>query len=172
MNNECVLKPDTPLTSVVKPLALTAGIPQLKNSDLNLPKSETKISISADTAFESGSAKLTWDAETALNQFKGNVNRTSNALSDFNFCITIVGHTDRVPFKKTVKKTNQQLSLERANAVKTFLLEGAIAPLDETYFIARGAGETECVPEVYEKPNDPKCRRVDITLKTGAKCTQ
>lgn len=42
-------------------------------------------------------------------------------LNDGNFCIAITGHTDRVPFKKAANKNNQQLSLERANAIKKYI---------------------------------------------------
>ena len=93
-------------------------------------------------------------------------------LSDTNFCIEIVGHTDRVPFKKSINKTNQQLSQERADAVKKALLDISIAPVDATNYKATGMGTSECLKEVYDKDNEPQCRRVDVTLIPGAKCTQ
>lgn len=91
-------------------------------------------------------------------------------LSDRNFCIEIVGHTDRVPFKKSVKKTNEQLSQERADAVKAALLSTNVA--DSQNYKAIGKGATECTTDKYQAANAPECRRVDVTLIPGAKCTQ
>ena len=174
VGNECQLKATTPITSVVNTNLLGGGIKALTTADLNLPQTKTTVRISGDTAFESGSAKLTWEAEKALNKFKsqGNAAAKDGKLPDANFCIEIVGHTDRVPFKKSVNKTNQQLSQERADAVKKALLALSIPPVDATNYKATGMGASECLKEVYDKDNEPQCRRVDITLTSGAKCTQ
>lgn len=130
--------------------------------------SPVTLDIKSDTAFVSGTAKLTTPkGQEALNKFINNINAHQSELSDDNFCITITGHTDRVPFKKTAKKTNEQLSLERANKIKQELISKTNIP--EQHIKTIGKGDTECPTETYPNADSADCRRVQIVLTSG-KC--
>ena len=127
-------------------------------------KEQINLEIKSDTLFVSGKAELSQpEGENTLNEFIKDIETYD--LNDGNFCIAITGHTDRVPFKKAANKNNQQLSLERANAIKNILISQA--NINATNIKTAGNGETECTPNKYPNANDSRCRRVDITLTTG-----
>ena len=122
------------------------------------------LEIKSDTLFVSGKADLSQpEGENTLNKFIKDIETYD--LNDGNFCIAITGHTDRVPFKKAANKNNQQLSLERANAIKNILISQA--NINAENIKTAGNGETDCTPKNYPNANDSRCRRVDITLTTG-----
>ena len=122
------------------------------------------LEIESDTLFVSGKADLSQpEGENTLNKFIKDIQK--HDLNDGNFCIAITGHTDRVPFKKAANKNNQQLSLERANAIKNILISQA--NINAANIKTAGNGETDCTPKNYPNANDSRCRRVDITLTTG-----
>ena len=125
---------------------------------------QINLEIKSDTLFVSGKADLSQpEGENTLNEFIKEIQKYD--LNDGNFCIVITGHTDRVPFKKAANKNNQQLSLERANAIKNILISQANIKAENIK--TAGNGETECTPKNYPNANDSRCRRVDITLTTG-----
>lgn len=125
---------------------------------------QINLEIKSDTLFVSGKAELSQpEGENTLNEFIKDIETYD--LNDGNFCIAITGHTDRVPFKKAANKNNQQLSLERANAIKNILISQA--KINVANIKTAGNGETDCTPNKYPNANDSRCRRVDITLTTG-----
>ena len=125
---------------------------------------QINLGIKSDTLFVSGKADLSQpEGENTLNEFIKEIQKYD--LNDGNFCIVITGHTDRVPFKKAANKNNQQLSLERANAIKNILISQA--KINVANIKTDENGETDCTPNKYPNANDSKCRRVDITLTTG-----
>ena len=125
---------------------------------------QINLEITSDTLFVSGKAELSQpEGENTLNEFIKDIETYD--LNDGNFCIAITGHTDRVPFKKAANKNNQQLSLERANAIKNILISQA--KINVANIKTAGNGETDCTPKNYPNANDSRCRRVDITLTTG-----
>ena len=127
-------------------------------------KEPINLEIKSDTLFVSGKADLSQpEGENTLNEFIKDIQKYD--LNDGNFCIAITGHTDRVPFKKAANKNNQQLSLERANAIKNILISQANIKAENIK--TAGNGETDCTPKNYPNANDSRCRRVDITLTTG-----
>ncbi len=114
-------------------------------------KSERGYMVSlAGTAFPSGKATLTTDAKYVLAKLAG----VLLAFPDMK--LVVEGHTDSTG----LAEANQKLSLERAEAVKTFLREmGVSGPV-----IANGYG-----PDRPVAPNDTpegraKNRRVDIVM--------
>ena len=146
--NECAKQDTTPVAQTIQ-----EEIPEQIN-----------LEITSDTLFVSGKAELSQpEGENTLNEFIKDIETYD--LNDGNFCIAITGHTDRVPFKKAANKNNQQLSLERANAIKNILISQA--NINAENIKTAGNGETECTPNKYPNANDSKCRRVDITLTTG-----
>ena len=126
-----------------------------------------QLSIKSDTAFNSGYSTLTSQGQSALATLTQQLQQNSKVLADGNYCITITGHTDRVPFKKTAGKTNQQLSEERAKTIKTKLLQNT--SIDANNIQTIGMGETECTAAKYKRANDERCRRVNVELTSG-KC--
>lgn len=130
--------------------------------------SPVTLDIKSDTAFVSGTAKLTTPkGQEALNKFINDINEQKSELRDGNFCITITGHTDRVPFKKTAKKTNKELSLDRANKIKEELISKA--NIAKQHIKTIGMGHTECTKDKHPSDNSADCRRVHIVLTSG-KC--
>lgn len=130
-----------------------AGTPQ--TSGITMPK--TAAASSAPSAnlvvdFESGSATLTPQATQALDQLGKAL--TSQQLAAYNF--KIVGHTDTVG----APATNQALSEQRANAVKSYL-ESKFGIAD-TRLQASGVGEADLAVATPPNTPEPRNRRVEI----------
>ncbi len=128
------------------------------------PKEEkiTLLTLKADTTFESGSATLTSQADSALMDLFEKIKASETDLSDGMFMITVYGYSDRVPFKRGVNKTNEQLATERANAIAKRLTANGV--IQEENITTIGFGEVGCPENEYPKANDPRCRRVEIEL--------
>lgn len=138
------------------------------NKCADAPKSNKKLAafeLSADNLFAPSSSKLTNNAEDALNAFirdaqgKASENQL-NLESGTDYCLIIVGKTDRTQFKKGSSMNNQKLSENRANAVKNKLKSA----FNEKNIKAYGIADKECTKAEYPKANDAQCRRVDISL--------
>ena len=126
----------------------------------------SKISINADTSFDTGKATLKQAGIDALTEFANNVKNwmTENNADIKDFCITVDGHTDRTKFRHDPKnQKNYQLSLDRATAVQKELQKQNMANI-----WINGYGPDKC-PE-SEPDNSPNCRRVDIKIKEGTTC--
>jgi outer membrane protein OmpA-like peptidoglycan-associated protein len=102
--------------------------------------------------FGNGSATLTPDAEAALDQLGKAL--TSADLAAYNF--KIVGHTDTVGDAAT----NQSLSEQRAEAVKSYL-ESKFGVAD-TRLQAQGVGEADLLEQTPVNTPDAHNRRVEI----------
>ena len=135
--------------------------------------------LAADAFFETGSAKLKDQGKKFLNDFQTQLDtalatantNNQNILLDLtsidDFCIRIVGHTDRVPYKNDpTDAKNQKLSEDRANTIKEMLISGKKIPTDA--ITTSGMGKSQCDATTYPKPNDAKCRRVDVEFWAGS----
>jgi OOP family OmpA-OmpF porin len=158
------LKPSGALSSTtrgIKPLAPggteaappTTATPVSANTSMSAAAApSTAPSANLDIDFASGSTTLTPEAVNALDQLGKAL--TSPQLAAYNF--KIVGHTDTVGDAST----NQELSEQRAAAVKTYL-ETKFG-VSDTRLQSKGVGEADLL--VQTPPNTPNQsnRRVQI----------
>ncbi len=116
------------------------------------------IVLPAKNLFALGKSTLTSAAKNTITSFASQV-KTSVATGDSSdYCITVVGHTD----KTGNAKLNYNLSENRANAVKEALIS---AGLSVQNIQASGRGQTECTMNGAQE----SCRKVDITYR-DSKC--
>ena len=129
------------------------------------------ISFAADATFDSGKSTIKQDAKDSIvKKLEELFKSQKDAATSTDFKINIVGHTDRTKFKNDPDdKKNQQLSENRANAIKALFTQ---ADVKDANITTSGKGSTECTTEKYTKPNDPKCRRVDVTITAKITATQ
>ncbi len=117
-----------------------------------------RIVLPAKNLFALGKSTLTPAAKNTITSFASQV-KTSVATGDSSdYCITVVGHTD----KTGNAKLNDNLSVNRANAVKAALIS---AGLSVQNIQASGRGQSECTLNGAQE----SCRKVDITYR-NSKC--
>ncbi len=74
--------------------------------------------------------------------------------------VEVSGHTDATPFASATKKTNWDLSYERANAAREVLTRSGLRPGQLTRVQAHADSE----PLVRENPRDPRNRRLSVLV--------
>jgi OOP family OmpA-OmpF porin len=104
------------------------------------PPAPTKVSFSADSLFGFDKSAVRPEGKAALDTFAGQLKGTSYSV------VNVEGHTDRLG----TSAYNQKLSVERAEAVKTYLVSNG--GLDAGKVSTVGKGETMPVT----KPEDCK----------------
>lgn len=142
-----------------------ATLPQITQQSTNLLAQVTAsitpvqhVVLPAKNLFALGKSTLTPAAKNTITSFASQV-KTSVAMGDSSdYCITVVGHTD----KTGNAKLNDNLSVNRANAVKAALIS---AGLSVQNIQASGRGQTECTLNGAQE----SCRKVDITYR-DSKC--
>jgi len=103
--------------------------------------------------FKSGEAELNIDTEPLLA-------KVSELLQSLNNKISIIGHTDSAPFNGKPNYSNWELSADRANASRRFLMEAGI----DSKRIYKVEGMADSLHFVPENPVDPKNRRISIII--------
>jgi flagellar motor protein MotB len=108
------------------------------------------VRVAGDVLFSSGQADLKASSRQTLTKI---VNVLKSEYP--NNTITINGYTDSDPIRKSKWKSNDELSLARANAVRTFLRQQGIA-----------AGRLQAVGHGSKNPRPTKAqsRRVEIVV--------
>ncbi len=121
--------------------------------------------FSTDNAFDFGSNTLTQKAQEAISKQSATIEKALKSYAGQEFCLQIIGHTDRTGFKNCDGKTecdkekNKDLSKRRAETVlKELKLD------NNKNVIAIGKGQEECDETNHPKPNDDKCRRITFEL--------
>ena len=74
--------------------------------------------------------------------------------------VIIEGHTDALQYPDSAQYTNWELSADRANAARRLMLAGGLKPMQ----IAEIRGFAERQPKIQLNPNDPRNRRITITV--------
>jgi flagellar motor protein MotB len=103
--------------------------------------------------FPLGSAQMYQPTKALLAQVARAVAQLPNKIS-------ISGHTDSVPFRRTDGYDNWSLSLARADATRRALLVDGLDPGR----IATVIGKADTDPLIAGLPRDPRNRRISITL--------
>ena len=116
------------------------------------------IVLPAKNLFALGKSTLTSAAKNTITSFASQVKTPVATGDSSDYCITVVGHTD----KTGNAKLNYNLSENRANAVKEALI---LAGLSVQNIQASGRGQTECTMNGAQE----SCRKVDITYR-DSKC--
>jgi chemotaxis protein MotB len=81
-------------------------------------------------------------------------------LSQTNNRISIAGHTDSSGYHSNSDYTNWELSADRANAARRYLIKGGVDPKK----IAQVVGLADTVPFDKENPYNPRNRRISIIV--------
>jgi chemotaxis protein MotB len=103
--------------------------------------------------FKSGDSELNIDTEPLLA-------KVSELLQSVDNKISIIGHTDSVPFNGKPNYSNWELSADRANASRRFLLDTGVDP-KRLYKVEGMADSLHYNPE---NPEDPQNRRISIII--------
>lgn len=128
------------------PIALIADVVYLSKVTGQPAQWEVKETLSAAVAFDSNKYKLKAAAINALNEMIKNMGGITNPK------ITVVGHAST----EGAADDNYDLSVNRANAVKNYILSKKPAAI----ITATGKGETK---PAYSPGTDPRNRRVEIS---------
>lgn len=125
----------------------------------------TMTEFSTDNAFRIGSSELTQEAKEAISKQSATIEEALKSYTGQEFCLQIIGHTDRTGFKSCRgdtncnKKENQKLSKQRAETV----LE-KLNITNKNNVIAIGKGQEECDERNHPNDNDGKCRKITFEL--------
>jgi len=131
----------------------TEGSVQVRDGDL-------VISLPGTITFDSGSSKLTSRGETMLRRIVGEI---QNRYRDNT--ISVEGHTDTDPIKKSKFGTNWRLSVERAMAVRDYLEKNG--GLDPGRCRVVGYGPYRPLANNSSANGKEKNRRVEIVIVTS-----
>ena len=119
---------------------------------------EVHFDIASDALFEPGKADVRISAYHQLSGVKDLIDKYATPGSQ----VDIVGHTDNVPTVYSVYKSNQALSLARAQAVIRYLVD--LLNMDPTMLTAKGVGETQ--PKASDATLEGRLanRRVEVVV--------
>jgi chemotaxis protein MotB len=122
---------------------------RMTDKGLNIQMVETPNSL----FFDVGSANLSESAKEILNVLARQLGKLPNNLA-------IEGHTDSRPYPEGAAFTNWELSSERANAARRFMLEGGVRRAQ----IAEVSGYADTRLRNPKDPTDVSNRRISITV--------
>ncbi|MBQ9640499.1 MAG: OmpA family protein [Bacteroidaceae bacterium] len=120
-----------------------------------------KVTFESGILFPSGSSALSADAQGSLQKFANTVLKTNTDMD-----CAIKGYTDNTGWKNTTaaesQQKNQELSLQRAQAVSTYLLNQGV-PSSQIKAI-EGLGETNPVADNSTNEGKTQNRRVEVYI--------
>ncbi|MGA2914681.1 MAG: OmpA family protein [Sedimentisphaerales bacterium] len=167
---ELIKKMQAALGGAVLPPELASELAKFaaENSDMvSFDEATGMVKFKSDLLFEKGSDVVAPQAAELMKKLCGIIN--SPAAEGFD--ITIVGHTDDIPIRKSetmnMHPTNWHLSVHRAISVEKLMESNGIKP---TRMCVKGYGEYRPI-EANEanKKGNPKNRRVEIYLVPAGK---
>ena len=126
------------------------------------------IRFDTDGLFDSSKYVLRSESQTKITQA---LNKVSNTATENNidlktatdYCLIVVGKTDRTPFAKGSSMNNRILSERRAQAIADELQNVFNKDNIRTFGIA----DADCSKSKYPKANDPRCRSVEAKFMAG-----
>jgi len=110
--------------------------------------------------FRSGSASLTSKGKAILNTLAGMVTRKFASRK-----LSIEGHTDSQPIKKSKFGTNWRLSAERAESVRNYLFTKGCRKVSKVRVV--GYGSTEPIASNRKESGRKQNRRVELVILDG-----
>lgn len=108
-----------------------------------------------ESMFKKGGVRLTATGERMLAKI-------TQVLNDVPNHISVTGHTDASAFKRMRYYTNWELSADRANAARRFMIESGLNPIQIGKVQGRASKEL-----ISANPLDAKNRRIEIILLKG-----
>ncbi len=145
------------------PESVNVALQELANANPGLFEFDEKrgmLRFKSDVTFDSGSAKLTSNADEVLRQFATILN-TGQAQE---LEVRVVGHTDTVPIRRSATAaahpTNMFLSAHRSISVRDALVGDGV---DANRFMVAGYGEFRPIAENSARGNADN-RRVEVFL--------
>ena len=118
------------------------------------------ISIPSSITFASGQATLSKDGQKALKEVASTLKKQYPQAK-----YAIEGHTDTDPIRKSRFTSNRELSIARAMAVLTYLVEECGVKDDQC--IVAGHGQYDPVAATAGEKDKAKNRRVEIVVHQG-----
>jgi chemotaxis protein MotB len=127
--------------------------PQIANIETSYDQASGKMTVAVpgDVLFSAGAATIRDDAKATLDKVAKSLKKDYAGKT-----IQINGHTDADPIKYSKWKSNHELSMARANAVKAYLVQKGVDP---NTISTQGLGPDQ--PKGKEKSVN---RRVDIVV--------
>jgi len=119
------------------------------------------ISIPSSITFASGQATLSKDGQAALKEVASTLKKQYTGAR-----YEIEGHTDADPIKKSKFASNRELSIARAMAVLTYLVEECGVKDDQC--VVAGFGQYDPVASNTNDQDKAKNRRVEIVVHKGS----
>lgn len=119
------------------------------------PNKAVRIVLTGDLLFKTGQATLSEGAVISLQKIAETINNSKHQIH-------IEGHTDNVPIFSDRFANNWELSMARANAVATFLIEDM--NMDPSQFVISGYASYKPVAPNSSADNMAKNRRVEIVV--------
>lgn len=120
-----------------------------------------KVTFDSGILFATGSSTLSTTAKSSLQQFATNVLKTNTDMD-----VAIQGYTDNQGWKNSTAaestQKNQALSLQRAQAVSTYLINQGVTT--SQIKSVEGLGESNPVADNSTKAGQEQNRRVEIYL--------
>lgn len=126
--------------------------------DLREDRDKSVVTLRGTNLFQPGTARLASDYEPVLA-------RIADALKTQQGRVVVAGHTDNTPIRTPRFHSNYELSVARAQAVMSSLIERSGNP---ARFSADGRGQDEPLMPNNNADNRARNRRVDITLFAGS----
>jgi len=118
------------------------------------------LRMSDSAFFDSGSANIDTGAKTALNA----VCKIFTEYEDIIQVIHIEGHTDNKPIQNTKYKDNWELSMDRADTVRKYIMQ--ITDIDPALLAASYYGEYHPVADNDTEEGRAQNRRVDFIIES------
>ena len=143
--------------------AATTSFPELDSMGISygMRDGNMVISIPSSITFASGQATLSKDGQKALHNVATTLKKEYPGAK-----YGIEGHTDSDPIKKSKFSSNRDLSIARAMAVLTFLVEECSIPDDAC--VVAGHGQYDSVGSNKSDSDKAKNRRVEIVVHQGS----
>ena len=121
------------------------------------------VRMSDSAFFDSGSARLDEDAKVVLDEVCGMMEEYTYLLQ----VIRIEGHTDNVPIRNALYEDNWELSMDRADTVRKFILD--VSEIHPGLLVPSYFGEFHPVATNDTEEGRAQNRRVDFVIESMLK---
>lgn len=128
----------------------------LESKGLEVINRDGNPAIIATSIFNPGSATISTDGKAALNKIINAIKSEAPTIG-----IRVDGYTDNQPIKESKYKSNENLSLARADAVKDYFVDNKMS---EKRISTRGLGSANPIADNKTTEGKQKNRRVEIVL--------